>query len=101
MERHRMTADAAFGYLSQASQDVNMKLTAVAQHLVETGELRVVPRAVTRAVSLAIGSGRPPAIVPSLRRVSPDRQQELTAFGPGLRRLDLCARGSTDRYGQQ
>jgi len=39
MERHRMTADAAFGYLSQASQDVNMKLTAVAQHLVETGEL--------------------------------------------------------------
>jgi AmiR/NasT family two-component response regulator len=39
MERHRMTADAAFGNLSQASQDVNMKLTAVAQHLVETGEL--------------------------------------------------------------
>jgi GAF domain-containing protein len=39
MERHRITADAAFGYLSQASQDVNMKLTAVAQHLVETGEL--------------------------------------------------------------
>jgi AmiR/NasT family two-component response regulator len=39
MEQHRMTADADFGYLSQASQDVNMKLTAVAQHLVETGEL--------------------------------------------------------------
>ena len=37
MQRHRMTP--AFGYLSQASQDVNMKLTAVAQHLVETGEL--------------------------------------------------------------
>jgi AmiR/NasT family two-component response regulator len=39
MERHRMTADAAFSNLSQASQDVNVKLTAVAQHLVETGEL--------------------------------------------------------------
>jgi hypothetical protein len=35
----RMSADAGFGYLSQAFQDVNMKLTAVAQHLVETGEL--------------------------------------------------------------
>ena len=43
MQRHRMTADAAFGYPSQASQDVNMKLTAVAQHLVETGELLGAP----------------------------------------------------------
>jgi transcriptional regulator with GAF, ATPase, and Fis domain len=43
MERHRITADAAFGYLSQASQTVNMKLTAVARHLVETGELLSVP----------------------------------------------------------
>jgi GAF domain-containing protein len=39
IERHRITAEAAFGYLSQASQNVNMKLTAVARHLVETGEL--------------------------------------------------------------
>jgi hypothetical protein len=39
MERHRITAEVAFGYLSQASQSVNMKLTAVARHLVETGEL--------------------------------------------------------------
>jgi GAF domain-containing protein len=39
MERHRITADAAFGYLSQASQAVNMKLTGVALHLVDTGEL--------------------------------------------------------------
>jgi GAF domain-containing protein len=39
MERHRITADEAFGYLSRASQSVNMKLTAVARHLVETGEL--------------------------------------------------------------
>ena len=39
MERHRITADQAFDYLSKASQDVNMKLTAVAGHLVETGEL--------------------------------------------------------------
>jgi GAF domain-containing protein len=39
MERHRITAEVAFGYLSQASQAVNLKLTAVALHLVETGEL--------------------------------------------------------------
>jgi GAF domain-containing protein len=39
MERHHVTADTAFGYLSRASQDVNMKLTAVARHLAETGEL--------------------------------------------------------------
>jgi GAF domain-containing protein len=44
MERQRVTADAAFGYLSRASQDVNMKLTAVARHLVETGELLSAPR---------------------------------------------------------
>lgn len=44
MERHRITADEAFGYLSRASQDVNMKLTAVAGHLVETGELLGTPR---------------------------------------------------------
>jgi GAF domain-containing protein len=44
MERHRITAEAAFGYLSQASQTVNMKLTAVARHLVETGELLSAPR---------------------------------------------------------
>ena len=39
MERHRITAEAAFRRLSLASQNVNMKLTAVAKHLVETGEL--------------------------------------------------------------
>ncbi len=39
MERHRMTAEAAFRSLSLASQNVNMKLTSVARHLVETGEL--------------------------------------------------------------
>ncbi len=39
MERNRVTADAAFGSLSRASQNVNMKLAAVARHLVETGEL--------------------------------------------------------------
>ena len=43
MERHRMTAEAAFRSLSLASQDVNMKLTAVARHLVETGELLGAP----------------------------------------------------------
>ena len=44
MERHRITADAAFGYLSRALQEVNMRLTAVARHLVETGELISAPR---------------------------------------------------------
>jgi GAF domain-containing protein len=39
MERHRLTPEEAFRSLSQASQDVNMKLTAVARHLAETGEL--------------------------------------------------------------
>jgi GAF domain-containing protein len=39
MERHRITADTAFRYLAQASQAVNMKLTGVALHLVDTGEL--------------------------------------------------------------
>ena len=39
MERHRVTADAAFGFLSRASQAENMKLTEVARHLVETREL--------------------------------------------------------------
>ena len=39
MERNRVTADAAFGALSRASQNANLKLTQVARHLVETGEL--------------------------------------------------------------
>ena len=39
MERHRLSAETAFGMLSQASQHVNMKLNTVARHLVETGEL--------------------------------------------------------------
>ena len=39
MERHRITADAAFALLAEASQHKNVKLTEVAAHLVETGEL--------------------------------------------------------------
>jgi GAF domain-containing protein len=39
MERRRITAEAAFSCLSQASQAENRKLAAIAQHLVETGEL--------------------------------------------------------------
>jgi AmiR/NasT family two-component response regulator len=39
MERYRLTADAAFAHLTRASQDVSMKLSAVALHLVETGEM--------------------------------------------------------------
>ena len=39
MERHRLSEDAAFAALSYASQTVNVKLTEVARHLTETGEL--------------------------------------------------------------
>ncbi len=39
MERHSMTADAAFGVLSRASQAENMKLAEVARYLAETGAL--------------------------------------------------------------
>jgi GAF domain-containing protein len=39
MERHRITADAAFALLAEASQHKNVKLTEVAACLVETGEL--------------------------------------------------------------
>ncbi len=63
MERQRITAEVAFGYLSQASQDVNMKLTAVARHLVDTGELLSAadPGAVTRAGQLSPAHASPPA----------------------------------------
>jgi len=39
MERHRITADAAFAMLTAASQHRNVKLTEIAVYLVETGEL--------------------------------------------------------------
>ena len=39
MERHRITADAGFALLAEASQHKNVKLTEVAAYLVETGEL--------------------------------------------------------------
>lgn len=39
MERQRVTAAVAFDQLAQVSQTANLKLVAVAQHLVETGEL--------------------------------------------------------------
>lgn len=45
MERQRITADVAFARLAQASQAENMKLAAVARHLVETGELLGAPTA--------------------------------------------------------
>ena len=43
MERHRITADAAFGVLSRVSQAENRKLAEVARRLVETGELPDMP----------------------------------------------------------
>jgi GAF domain-containing protein len=43
MERHRVTAEEAFGLLSRASQNTNLKLTEVARHLAETGELPGAP----------------------------------------------------------
>jgi GAF domain-containing protein len=39
MERLKVTADAAFTALTRASQDNNVKLRDVAEHLVQTGEL--------------------------------------------------------------
>ena len=46
MERHRMTADAAFAVLAEASQRQNVKLTEIAAGLVETGELIGPPKPV-------------------------------------------------------
>jgi len=40
MERHGLTADAAFGVLSRVSQAENMKLAEIARHLTRTGELQ-------------------------------------------------------------
>jgi GAF domain-containing protein len=40
MERHGITADAAFGVLSRVSQAENMKLAEIARHLTQTGELQ-------------------------------------------------------------
>jgi GAF domain-containing protein len=37
MERHKLTADQAFGLLSQVSQELNRKLVDVARELTETG----------------------------------------------------------------
>jgi GAF domain-containing protein len=39
MERHKLTADAAFTVLAHASQRSNVKLRDVADHLVQTGEI--------------------------------------------------------------
>jgi GAF domain-containing protein len=39
MERHSITADAAFGVLSRVSQAENIRLADIAHHLAETGEL--------------------------------------------------------------
>lgn len=38
MERERITSDQAFDILRRASQNLNVKLSEVAQHLVDTGE---------------------------------------------------------------
>ena len=43
MERHRITADAAFTLLAGASQRRNIKLTEIAADFVETGELTGAP----------------------------------------------------------
>jgi len=39
IERHKLTADAAFTVLARASQRSNVKLRDVADHLVQTGEI--------------------------------------------------------------
>jgi GAF domain-containing protein len=49
MERNRITAPDAFAQLARQSQIRNVKLTVVARHLVETGELLGSPSGVQRA----------------------------------------------------
>jgi AmiR/NasT family two-component response regulator len=39
MERYKITGDQAFSLLIRASQDSNIKLRDVADHLITTGEL--------------------------------------------------------------
>jgi GAF domain-containing protein len=39
MERYQISSDAAFAVLGRTSQNLNLKLTAVARHLAGTGEL--------------------------------------------------------------
>jgi AmiR/NasT family two-component response regulator len=39
MERHKLTADQAFQRLAGASMTADLRLRAVADHLVHTGEL--------------------------------------------------------------
>jgi AmiR/NasT family two-component response regulator len=39
MERRRLSAGEAFDVLRRSSQQLNLKLAEVAQHLAETGEL--------------------------------------------------------------
>lgn len=58
MERSRLTPEGAFERLSQASQTTNLKLATVAQHLVDTGELPVVPSLAERASSGKTGGDR-------------------------------------------
>lgn len=43
MERYRLDADAAFGYLSRVAQDANLKVLAVARQLVRSGEMPSTP----------------------------------------------------------
>jgi GAF domain-containing protein len=45
MERHGVTAEAAFGVLSRVSQAENLKLTEIARRFVETGTLPGLPGA--------------------------------------------------------
>ncbi len=39
MERYKIDGETAFGMLARASQDLNLKLAAIARHLAETGEM--------------------------------------------------------------
>jgi GAF domain-containing protein len=57
MERLRVTEHGAFALLAQASQDQNRKLVAVAQHLVDTGELPEQPADKRTPLPKGRGSG--------------------------------------------
>jgi hypothetical protein len=78
MERYRLTADAAFAHLTRTSQDVSMKLSAVALHLVETGEL--------------LGGSRPGSVTHASRGRA--RQPEPALTAPDLGGVDRGAGAS-------
>jgi hypothetical protein len=55
MERHKLTADQAFGLLARASQELNRKLADVARELTDTGAVPGGKLQPTRSREAAVG----------------------------------------------